>query len=85
MFDFYEDLFPTDEMKITVAMLYIHILDLLSRLAKYFGLGSLGDASLRVAGVRTDLLQTNSGMLCFPATSTPFHSIQPTSRILQQT
>ena len=47
LFDFYQIMFPTDDMKTTVAMLYIQILDLLSRLAKYFALGELGSTYLR--------------------------------------
>jgi len=35
------DLFPTDEMKIALANVYIDYLDLLRRLAKYFTLQSL--------------------------------------------
>lgn len=46
-FEFYKDMFPTTEMKVTLASFYIHTLDLLWRLAKYFSLGflsQLGDA-----------------------------------------
>jgi hypothetical protein len=46
LFDFYQIMFPTDDMKTTVAMLYIQILDLLLRLTKYFALGGLGNIHL---------------------------------------
>jgi hypothetical protein len=39
-------MFPTKEMKTALAMLFIHILDLLYRLAKYFDLGGLGSILL---------------------------------------
>jgi hypothetical protein len=36
IFEAYKDLVPTDDMKITLAELYIHSADLLWRLAKYY-------------------------------------------------
>lgn len=56
IFDFYPIFFPTDEMKRTLAMLFIHILDLLDQLAKHFALGGLGGVFLRLNNISTDLL-----------------------------
>jgi triacylglycerol esterase/lipase EstA (alpha/beta hydrolase family) len=47
IFDFYQVMFPTDDMRTSVAMLYIQILDFLYPLAKYFALGSLGGVFIR--------------------------------------
>lgn len=42
-FEFFKDMFPTTEMKVTLVSFYIQTLDLLWRLAKYFSLGLLGN------------------------------------------
>jgi hypothetical protein len=41
-FEFYKEMFPTTEMKVTLVSFYIQTLDLLWRLAKYSSLGFLG-------------------------------------------
>lgn len=42
IFEFYKEMFPTTEMKVTLVSFYIQTLDLLSRLAEYSSLGFLG-------------------------------------------
>jgi len=44
-FEFYKEMFPTTEMKVTLVSFYIQTLDLLWRLAKYSSLGFLGTFS----------------------------------------
>lgn len=45
VFDAYKDMFPTDDMKITLAEFYIHTVDLLWRLAKYYSHKSLCEST----------------------------------------
>jgi hypothetical protein len=43
--DFYKDVFPTIDMKRTVASMYIEIIALIEQATKYYCLGSLGNLS----------------------------------------
>ncbi|KAK3390059.1 hypothetical protein B0H63DRAFT_464717 [Podospora didyma] len=62
IFEAYRDMFPTDEMKHTLAELYIHTTDLLWRLAKYYShkfLVQLTDALLPRTKYQFELYQKN--------------------------
>ncbi|KAK0636782.1 hypothetical protein B0T17DRAFT_89961 [Bombardia bombarda] len=62
VFEAHANMFPTDEMKITLAELYIHTADLLWRLARYYSHGifvQLTDALLPRAKYNFDLYRQN--------------------------
>jgi hypothetical protein len=70
-FEFYKEMFPTTEMKVTLVSFYIQTLDLLWRLAKYSSLGFLGIFLHRYDEEMANYLQPNLEMLCFLVRSTP--------------